>query len=947
MIKRTLFLLVFSCVVFQSNSQISFSDSTSILDNENNFSGNTIGVLDMNGDGLDDILRLDRSRIINVEYQGKEGQPFSNIEFGSSNPSNKEWSVVCGDLNEDGIMEVITGGAYFYNIHSINHLDTTMTSASLPRGKEIFVQGSNLVDIDNDGFLDLFACHDDGESFVYSNNQNGALVYEDDWLDMTINGSSGEPASGNYGSTWSDIDNDGDLDLYIAKCRQGVSSSTDPRRINTLYINDGNNNFSEQGEAHGLDIGRISWTADFGDINNDGWVDCLLTNHFDDSQILMNDGNGNFTELENSGIGDTDFAIQGLFRDFDNDGFLDVIVTGNSFFLFRNNGNSTFTQIDTILENSHPHSCAIGDLNNDGFIDIYAGYGIGFSDFTNRPDRLWMNNGNDNNYLTVDLDGVVSNREGIGARVSIYGDWGIQIRDVHAGESYGIINSPIQYFGLGDADQIDSLVVNWPSGHNQIMYDVPINTKLNIEEDICVLASPQILFEGSTTICEGDSLLLEAVVDEESILWSTGETTSSILVTTPGIYSFEIIDDMGCAGKSEVIEVAFHASLTPFISTDIPTNICEGETIQIDALGIPDTTSIVWSTGGTDQTIEVFESGSYSFIAEGSCDDYMSNEIDVIIYEILDAPLTQNDTVPPGETAILIANGNNITWYETENATSPITKGNELIIENLQETTSYFASDQNGTGIQTNIGQETPLGDVTGFRNFVNTAMRFETYQPLTIDSITVYTELQGMREFIITNSANEIIFEKNIFIAEGKNTISIDFEISVADTYLIATDEFTNFENFSTLNPQFYQSDEDVDYPYTISDYMSITGNNENQPNEYYSFYNWQISAGVACEGERSEVQAVLGETVNTVEQKLSNLTIFPNPSQGILNLTWEGKNDKTKITILDVTGKIIYSKTTTDNEVTLSLEEVANGLYHIQISNTTQSSIFKWIKY
>ena len=78
---------------------------------------------------------------------------------------------------------------------------------------------------------------------------------------------------------FTDFDNDGDIDLFIAKCRQFINDPYDPRRVNQLWVNDGNGNFTEEANERGLVFYEQSWTVDFADIDNDGDFDCLITNH--------------------------------------------------------------------------------------------------------------------------------------------------------------------------------------------------------------------------------------------------------------------------------------------------------------------------------------------------------------------------------------------------------------------------------------------------------------------------------------------------------------------------------------------------------------------------------------------------------------------------------------------------------------------------------------------
>ena len=499
---RILLLLLIGFVAQLSQAQVSFTNRNDRLTESDFHSGVAIGIADMNGDNKDDIIRMNQGYELHIEYQNGPNEMFTTKSFGNMG-GNSRWSMCIADIDNNGFNEFLVSGSYDdIRLSTANDSGTDFSLSMLPNGSSIFVQGSNFVDIDNDGFVDIFACHDDGESKVWGNDGTGNFVERDIWIDMSVDGSSGEVASGNYGSIWADIDSDGDVDLYIAKCRLGTTDLTDTRRLNTLWINDGNGNFNEEGEARGLRVGYQSWTSDFQDVNNDGHLDCFLTNHDYDSQLFINDGNGYFNEVENTGLVNISFPIQGVMRDFDNDGWVDILTSGNKGQVFINNGDLTFTELTDIFDGQEMESYALGDLNDDGFVDIYGGYANIYTNPSTIDDIVWINEGNNNNHLSVSLVGIESNRNAIGARISIYGAWGIQIREVRSGESYGISNALKQYFGIGSATEIDYMVISWPSGQMQTEYDIPINASLIIEEGVCLAASPTLSESGTITVCD-------------------------------------------------------------------------------------------------------------------------------------------------------------------------------------------------------------------------------------------------------------------------------------------------------------------------------------------------------------------------------------------------------------------------------------------------------------
>jgi len=464
---------------------MSFTDATDTLLGQDNFSGLPMGVIDMNGDGKDDIVQFNNAKELRVQYQNGAGQQFTSFTHGTVS-NNNQWGTVIADFDHNGYNDVMSGGAYDnLKIVKNNNGSTSFTQSTLG-SSNIFLQGANFADINNDGWADIFACHDDAESRAYENNQDGTLTWN-----PSLIGTATTPASdnsGNYASMWIDYDNDGDLDLYISKCRGGVSDPNDPRRINMLWQNDGNNNYTEVAAQANLKIGEQTWLSDFGDIDNDGDLDAIVINHFSGPNLMRNNGDGTFTEVTTgSGLLPTldpsnFYGIQGFFKDFNNDGFIDLMVSGDNHYLFYNNGDGTFQNAPNPFNSNQIQSFSVGDINHDGFLDIYAGYANGLNSPSTTKDRVWLNDGNANNFINIQLEGTRSNINGIGARVELHGSWGKQIRDVKSGEGYGLVNTFTQHFGLGVSTQIDKVVVNWPSGIVDEILNPAINQFLYILE---------------------------------------------------------------------------------------------------------------------------------------------------------------------------------------------------------------------------------------------------------------------------------------------------------------------------------------------------------------------------------------------------------------------------------------------------------------------------------
>jgi len=508
---------------------ISFSNETNLLlpDPLLN-SGLITGVSDMNNDGLDDIIRLRGGRTLQIDFQNPDGGLFTSYFYGIIHTFASIFSVAVADVDENGLNDIAIGhnGVRIFKAENngFSHSPDTVQVGT-------FTQGINFVDINNDGAIDLFECNDLGLNNSFASDGLGNFTADTN----LINTESTIPSdnSGNYASIWTDYDNDGDMDMYLSKCRTGVSDPLDGRRVNMLFQNN-DGVFTDVAEAANLRPLSQSWASNFGDIDNDGDMDCFIVNHQDPSRLYLNNGDGTFSDITAaSGIADSlpsvGVGLHILFADFNNDTHLDMLYTGfgGNHQLFKNNGDRTFTSEPTAFPIvAGIQTAAFGDLNHDGFVDVYAG-------LDGSPDRLFINNGNDYSYFNVLLEGQAGYRNGIGAKVELYGIWGKQIREVRSGESYGIMNSLSCHFGLGTAISIDSMVVKWPSGTVDRLCNPAINQHLSFTEG----TAPRTEVDFSYT---NESLILNFTStvggSPDNLLWDFGDGNTS--TTTNPSYTY-------------------------------------------------------------------------------------------------------------------------------------------------------------------------------------------------------------------------------------------------------------------------------------------------------------------------------------------------------------------------------------------------------------------------
>ena len=933
---NTLLTCSFFFFIQMLQAQISFTNRNDLLTTSDFHSGVAMGVTDMNRDGKDDIVRMNQGYQLVLEFQNQVDQVFTTLDVGNVD-NDSQWSMCVADVDNNGYNDVLAGGAYDNVKIALSNVDGTNYTTTFLPSSTIFTQGSNFVDINNDGHLDVFTCHDDAESRIWGNDGMGNLVMQDDWIDMATTPTSEN--GGNYGSIWTDFDNDGDLDLYIAKCRSGVTDPTDPERINALFVNDGNGNFTEEAEAFGLKIGWQSWTSDFQDVNNDGHLDCFITNHDHASQLMINDGTGHFVEAENTGINVVGQPVQGVMRDFDNDGFVDILVAGTNQHLFRNNGNLTFTEVSGIFDTNDLESFALGDLNSDGFVDVYGGYAGLYTSPSDIDDVLWMNNGNNNNHLTVNLEGVVSNRSAIGARIEIFGEWGIQVREVRSGESYGIMNSMIQYFGLGTATAVDSVRVKWPSGLVQVETSVSINSTLQLLEGGCVAATPDLEVVGETIFCNGESITINAPAGYESYLWSTGETTPTIQVESQGSFAVTVTNAAGCFGFSNSVVTVVDPPLSPMIEAQDVLSFCEGKSVTLMETANPQATNIVWSNGAAGSSIEVTESGTYSATVSGLCSDFVSSSITVEVWDAGTLPMVTGDTVAVGTPAELTAVGTDLRWYEEATGGTPLAAGNNFMTSPILVSDTFFVENVNviepfeiATGGMENFsGTNAYSGDQNA-----NNQIVFDASRAFRLDSVKVYTDLAGARKVLVMNEAFQELNSVIVEIPEGESVIHLGLDIPAGTNLFLTTDAMTNFDSLGMLGPRLQRSNSNVTYPYELSDVVSLKRSNFGTQ-WYYYFFDWKITIPeIGCASERVPVIALLEtDVVATIDfGKSEAVNVFPNPSDGevTLELKFE-RRESVQLRITDMTGKLVLENEISGDKMNLDLEDFVKGVYAVQV--------------
>jgi len=468
--------------------------------------GGTI-VDDFEGDGLLDVVTSSSGVCDPMHFFRNNGDGTFTDRAAQAGLSDQlgGLNMVQTDYNNDGCLDILVlrGGWELPERKSLlrNNCNGTFTDVTAASGLALpatSTQTAVWADINNDGLLDLFVGNENGPAQLFLNQGDGTF--------KDIAHSAGvDRVAFTKGVAAGDYDNDGYVDLYVSNLSGG----------NFLYHNNHNNTFTEMAQQAGVPGNGHGFATWFFDYNNDGWPDIFVTSFYpsiDESlrtylglphraatlKLYQNLGNGHFRDVTAEvGLDKVIMAMGANFGDIDNDGFPDIYLgTGNPSYssllpnvLLHNEGGQRFVDVTASSgtgELHKGHGVAFADIDRDGDEDLLEEVG-GAVPGDRHAFRLFENPGNGNDWINLKLVGVKSNRPAIGARIKLTVDDKGQgqrsiYRTVGSGGSFGA--SPFeQHIGLGKSARILSLEIGWPaSGTKQTFTDVGKNQFLEIRE---------------------------------------------------------------------------------------------------------------------------------------------------------------------------------------------------------------------------------------------------------------------------------------------------------------------------------------------------------------------------------------------------------------------------------------------------------------------------------
>jgi len=429
--------------------------------------------IDVNNDGYYDIHLINDSQVHMYDrlYLNQGDLTFRDITYhaGVYDPPFSD-CVRIADFDNDGWQDLMitTYNMVEYNRLYHNNGNCTFTDVFQQSGlQNSYYSACDWSDVNQDGLVDLFLLSNYSAPISGLWNNSGFATFN---LNFNMEGRFAFGCDAQF----CDFDFDGDQDLLV-----GVYN------CERLYENIGGT-FQDIAFSAGImgDMWDFSYPV-IGDYDNDGLFDIFMQNaqeYVESPDCLYRQtAPMQFSDvIGTSGIEAMVDAGYGVWGDFDNDGWLDLMFFNyHSSYLWHNNGNGTFTesaaQAGLYQGNQSAQGPVLGDINNDGFLDVY----LPCYDAVN---KLYVNQGNTNHWLQVTLQGTASNRLGIGARAKAAAGDLVQWRDLGGGKSAHSCNAPFIHFGLAEYTTIDTLIIYWPSGNITTMTGVSTNQRIMVTE---------------------------------------------------------------------------------------------------------------------------------------------------------------------------------------------------------------------------------------------------------------------------------------------------------------------------------------------------------------------------------------------------------------------------------------------------------------------------------
>ncbi len=484
-------------------------------DHTGGFLGAGVSFADFNGDRIDDLSFANHLGDLRF-YEGTGGEGgFLEVDLGLPAYPFEAKMILWADIDNDGDQDLFITYRLVPNRMYMNEngvfIDSSATCGINQGARKSY--GACFGDYNKDGYLDLFVANYTSSFDEFAFNELYVSQGDGTFLDVT-------EESGIYGVTgiqsfqgqWVDFNGDQLLDLHVVRDRVIYSNHYFEQQPSGSVVP-----FIEKGEEVGLDMAINCMSTSVADYDGDLDMDVYLTAFPSDQNWMLANNDYSFSavnedtqEVPMQNMQVDAICWAGNWLDADNNGHEDLHVA-NGFSEYTNypsildaydESDKLFYNEDGVFEESQnplfqslsvlSFSTATGDYNRDGFPDLVSNR---VGDYA----QMLRSEPNENHWIKFWLEGSISNRDAVGATIEVWTDGQPQSRMTFAGENYLGQNSHWEHFGLGSANSVDSIVVNWPIGLPEVYQDLDIDTHWLLIQD----AEPMSIWTESMA-CEGE-----------------------------------------------------------------------------------------------------------------------------------------------------------------------------------------------------------------------------------------------------------------------------------------------------------------------------------------------------------------------------------------------------------------------------------------------------------
>ncbi len=561
-----------------------------------------MSAFDFNRDGFDDLTIAENGAGIAL-YQSVGNGSFNQVSYIPLAATIKQVMWVDFDNDFDADLFVTTNGSGFFLFERTDDNSLVQRTDLFSQYAQFDGQGASWGDYDKDGWKDLFVC-----SYLYGQAPQfpNLLFHNDQGMFTQVGQQLGVASWANqaFQSVWTDFDQDGWKDLYVIN-DHGVG--------NEYYRNDAGMGFENLSTANGSGVYLASMSNSVADFDRDGDFDVFISNGGE--QALLENTNGMFEDVAaEMELNEFTFGWAGVWLDHNNDGWQDLYLcntngysNGDNNFFWENQEGEVFDEVEFESYELSSFVAVTGDFNNDRFADlaVYNGYPSSV--------HVWINEGQSNHHsVKLNLQGEVSDYFGVGAEVRAYVGGNVSLQQVLAGENYLAQNASSILIGCGEAMLIDSLIVTWPSGWNDVFFNLPVDTNYLFTEGQTFQLS--VHSESGFGTCEGSACTVNLSMNDlnfqGSIVWSNGQEGYQAQWYDAGSFSVTVTNQFGL---QRTVTFNIHQYTSPEIETIIRAPVCNAQSNGTCTIISADVVTINEIEFQNSFTIDNLASGEYLY----------------------------------------------------------------------------------------------------------------------------------------------------------------------------------------------------------------------------------------------------------------------------------------------------------------------------------------------